>query len=131
MGARRAGAIVNTVGKRIAHARERKGWTQMDLCRAVDIGQSTLSVLESGNGSSKHLLAISRALGVSVEWLTEGRGPMKAPISQAAARAMIAALRDCIAALALSDPEQEHPMAQEAIKAARAAIAKAGGVSDL
>jgi transcriptional regulator with XRE-family HTH domain len=92
---------MDTVGKRIAWAREQKEMSQMDLCRAIDIRSSTLSVLENGNGSSKFLPEIARVLGVNVEWLAYARGPRKGKAKrnersklEKAAPELLAALKD-------------------------------------
>jgi transcriptional regulator with XRE-family HTH domain len=66
--------MTNTVGARVAKARARMGLSQLELCNAIGIAPSTLNALEHGKGSSKHLLAIAKTLGVNVEWLTTGAG---------------------------------------------------------
>ena len=62
------------------YCREQKKWTQFQLAAAAGVGQSTISMTESGERQSKGSLpAIAEALGVSYKWLLTGTGEMKAP----------------------------------------------------
>ena len=63
------------LGKRIAAARERAGLTQAELAREVELTQSAVSRIESGERSvdSLELAAIAERLGVSVLDLLDDR----------------------------------------------------------
>ena len=84
-----------TVGQRIAQARVKKGWSQSDLARAIDVVPATICILEGGKGSTKHIAAIARALGVSADWLDTGKGP-QGSISASDARALLRHLKDLV-----------------------------------
>jgi transcriptional regulator with XRE-family HTH domain len=65
---------MSTFGERLREARKEKGLSQGALAKIVGVKQPTIAELESeGKGSSKAAL-IAKALGVSVLWLSEGRG---------------------------------------------------------
>lgn len=66
---------MSTFGERLREARKEKGLSQGALAKIVGVKQPTIAELEAeGKGSSKASL-IAKALGVSVLWLSEGRGP--------------------------------------------------------
>ena len=68
------------VGERVKRARRRRAWTQGRLAREAGVTVRTLHRVEGGiveaRPSTLHKLA--GALGVRVEWLTEGEDPMAA-----------------------------------------------------
>lgn len=58
---------------RLAFAREKRGLSQGALAEKAGVSQVTITHLESGrNQTSKKLVAIAVALGVSAEWLQQG-----------------------------------------------------------
>lgn len=66
-------AIVNTVGRRVLAARERLGWTQIELGKKSGVAHGTISKIESGRTptpSVKIMTMIASALGVTVSDLT-------------------------------------------------------------
>lgn len=68
----------DTIGKRLKYARKIRGISQVELAKAANITQGTITNLETDNRqSSKHLLAMSRALNINPEWLESGKGPME------------------------------------------------------
>jgi transcriptional regulator with XRE-family HTH domain len=68
------------VGERVKRARRRRAWTQEHLAREAGLTVRTLHRVEGEavepRPSTLHKLA--GALGVRVEWLTEGEEPMAA-----------------------------------------------------
>ena len=68
------------VGERVKRARRRRAWTQVRLAHEAGVTVRTLHRIEGGivepRPSTLHKLA--DALGVRVEWLTEGEKPMVA-----------------------------------------------------
>lgn len=58
-------------GKRIAEARERKGWSQKDLAEALKTSQATIHRYESGSRDPKSnvVVALASALDVTVSYL--------------------------------------------------------------
>jgi transcriptional regulator with XRE-family HTH domain len=65
---------INPVGERIKERRLKLGWTQEKLATEAKISTGFLSDLERGerNVSAENLLEISRALGVSLDFLMKG-----------------------------------------------------------
>jgi transcriptional regulator with XRE-family HTH domain len=65
-----------TVGERIKHVREAKGWTQDKLAQEAKISRGFLSDVEKHgkNISLDLLLRIAAALGASMAYLTSGEG---------------------------------------------------------
>lgn len=63
---------------RIRNARERLGWSQVDLARRMSVAQSTVSGWESGMKAPRTRIMgrLAVTLGVSFEWLSTGRGDM-------------------------------------------------------
>ena len=65
---------MQTPGERIAEARKRAGTSQKDLAVLVDKTQQTITNWETGRSapSLDDLATISRALGVSIDWVVTG-----------------------------------------------------------
>lgn len=66
---------------RIREARESLAWSQEDLARRMHVSQPTISNWEAGRKSPRTqiMIRLAQVLGVSMEWLSTGRGPMQAP----------------------------------------------------
>jgi len=74
-----------TIGDRVKERRTALGLSQPQLAKRVGgISYQAIQQLERG-GTSRHLVSIARALGVTAEWLQDGHGP--APAKPLAARA--------------------------------------------
>jgi transcriptional regulator with XRE-family HTH domain len=121
---------MDTVGKRVRHAREQKGMNQADLARAIGIAVPTLHLMEKRPGGTQHLPAIAQVLGVNVQWLASGKGPVRlgsdAKLSKAAP-AMLAALHRAEAfILGFEDDDTQEGIA-DLLGVIRDAIAKAEG----
>lgn len=60
---------------RLAKIRKEKGYSREKLAELAGVSTSTITFLENGrNESSKFLVEIANALGVSAEWLKDGSG---------------------------------------------------------
>lgn len=60
------------LGKRIAHARKQKGWTQEQLCREAKVALNTVARLEQGYMQqlrSDSLLKLAKALDADINYL--------------------------------------------------------------
>lgn len=69
---------MDTLAKRLKHAREKANLSQAALAKRIGSGQSTIGSIENGrNQGSGKLLQIARALNVLPEWLETGRGPVQ------------------------------------------------------
>ncbi|WP_022949550.1 XRE family transcriptional regulator [Methylohalobius crimeensis] len=71
---------MSTIGERIKQARAAKGISQQALGNAVGVSRAAVSQWESGDSKGlkpENLLAVSKTLGVTVEWLVHGHGLMK------------------------------------------------------
>lgn len=68
------------IGERMKRARRRRAWTQERLAREADLTVRTLHRVETGAVEPRPstLNKLAGALGVRVEWLTEGEEPMAA-----------------------------------------------------
>lgn len=65
---------MTTINERLRSARKSKGLTQQDLARLARVAQSTISDFERGRSSgSTELPALSKALGVSLDYLIYGK----------------------------------------------------------
>jgi len=71
--------LTYSLGKRIAHLRKTKGFTQLDLSVDSGIAKSYLCDLEAGrrNPSIETLERIALSLGVSLSFLLEGVGSIE------------------------------------------------------
>lgn len=63
--------------RRMRQARAFAGLRQMEVCKALQISQGTLSRLELSGEGSLFLVAFARLYRVNPEWLFEGKGDMK------------------------------------------------------
>jgi len=63
-------------GRRLKAARTHAKLTQVQLAKAVGMGQSTLAQLEREGFGSSFVVAIAKECGVSALWLSSGEGPM-------------------------------------------------------
>lgn len=63
------------LGERIASLRARLGWSQAELARRLHISPSAVGMYEQGRRepSVEMLVALSRVLGVSMDFLLTGR----------------------------------------------------------
>lgn len=65
--------FMETLAKRLKHARELRGWTQTQLAQESGVKQSDISKIERGDTlKPTGLLALARALQVVPEWLDAG-----------------------------------------------------------
>lgn len=71
---------------RIREARESLAWSQEDLARRMHVSQPTVSHWEAGRKSPRTqiMIRLAQVLGVSMEWLSTGRGTMRPAIRQGA-----------------------------------------------
>lgn len=62
-------------GQRIKSERKKRGWSQTDLAKRTGVSQATISAMERDDHlvGSKHLPDLARALGVTVDYLTDGK----------------------------------------------------------
>ena len=68
------------IGMRLRHARKLRGLTQVKLASLSGVKQASVSDLERGESKSYRgntLVQLARALNVSPEWLSHGRGSME------------------------------------------------------
>lgn len=66
---------MDTLATRVIALRKEKGWTQKELAQRAGISQTTVANIEQGrNQSSKALVDLARAFGVTAEWLGTGKG---------------------------------------------------------
>ena len=65
------------IGKRIIHLRERKGWSQRELAKRVDLNPSVMNRIESGDRPIKdhELKKLSDVLEVSSDFLLGKNNP--------------------------------------------------------
>lgn len=69
------------LASRIKEARENLAWSQEDLARRMHVTQPTVSNWEAGRKSPRTqiMIRLAQVLGVSMEWLSTGRGEMRPP----------------------------------------------------
>lgn len=71
---------MQTLAKRLKEARAKTGFSQAKLAKLAGVSQSTIANIESGTRfEPQKVVQIARALGVSAEWLLEGRESRAAP----------------------------------------------------
>jgi len=72
---------VNSIATRLKQAREARGWSQEQLALEAGVSQGTIGNIESGaRKRPRDILGIASAVGVSPEWLQDGKGvPSQSP----------------------------------------------------
>lgn len=70
---------MDSLAIRIRQSRELKGFSQRQLAEKIGVSSSAISQYESSSHfhsepSTKNLIKLTKALNVSFEWLTTGRG---------------------------------------------------------
>ncbi len=67
------------VGERLKQARKQRKASQSDIAEAIGVGVSAFSSYETGVSSptAENLVKISILLGISIDWLLLGEGPME------------------------------------------------------
>jgi len=80
---------MDTIGKRIRWAREKKGLTQLDIKQKTGISSGNLSDIEKDKSlpSAKALISLKRELDVSIDWLLTGEEPVQKELFVAEERA--------------------------------------------
>jgi phage repressor protein C with HTH and peptisase S24 domain/DNA-binding XRE family transcriptional regulator len=74
---------LNTIGARVAWARQQRKLTQQQLADRAGVAQSTIGSVESGQRQKpRELNSIARALEASVLWMETGEGPWDAVFHQ-------------------------------------------------
>ncbi len=69
---------MSTLGERIKEARKQAGLTQGELHKLSKVSQQMLSKLETNKSDvTTSIVPLARALGVNIDWLQSGTGPMK------------------------------------------------------
>lgn len=65
---------IKAIAKRLKHARERQGWTSVDLAHKSGVTASAIRKVEEAQGDPKSytLKLLAEALGVSAGWLAYG-----------------------------------------------------------
>ena len=79
---------------RLRYARKERKLTQVELAKLSGVKQASVSDLERGESKSFRgttLLSLARALNVSPEWLSHGRGPMERRDTPLSDRALVVA----------------------------------------
>lgn len=70
--------FVETLAKRLTFAREAKQLTQAQLAKTAGVASGTIGMLEAGRRlTARKIVGIAGVLGVRVQWLAEGIGPMR------------------------------------------------------
>jgi len=85
------------IGSRIREARERYHITQAALAKKVGVSRISVTQWESGSTKGlkpRNLLAAARVLGVDVNWLVYGNGPMRRPATYAITRVPVVSWDD-------------------------------------
>ena len=69
---------MQTMGDRLKHGRRRAKLRQADLARAAEVGIATIRRIEQGEVEPRLATArrLADALGIRVEWLVFGDGPV-------------------------------------------------------
>lgn len=64
------------VGERLKAVRAELGWSQKRLAEEAGVSQQLISFIETGTTkNSGEIVPIARALGVTADWLYDGREP--------------------------------------------------------
>lgn len=72
------GAMNDTLAKRIYGRRKELGLSMQELARRVGVNWQAIQKLENGGAkSTRHMLALARALEVNPDWLQTGEGDQK------------------------------------------------------
>lgn len=83
--------MVNDLAHRLRSLRDQNGWTVADMAERTGIPKRTLDKYMLRSGASlpgfDALCALSRGLGVSLDWLTFGAGPASEAVELFAERA--------------------------------------------
>jgi transcriptional regulator with XRE-family HTH domain len=76
--------LIRQVGERIVRARERKGWTRVELARALGVSRESLGQWERGMSRAPFevLVALKRLLGVTTDELLTGEPPAEAGLGE-------------------------------------------------
>jgi transcriptional regulator with XRE-family HTH domain len=91
---------MDSIGARIKHFREEKGWTQERLAQEADVSKSFISEVENNrrNPSAEKLLDIATVLGASLDFImtgkTEGLAERSAPSTVTIPRELAAAAEE-------------------------------------
>lgn len=66
---------MKSFGERLSYLRNKKGLSQDELAKILNIGKSTLGMYEINKREPKHEMTakIANYFGVSIDWLTTGR----------------------------------------------------------
>lgn len=86
------------IGERIRVTRQERRITQEELAAAVGVSRSAVAQWETGRSGqvTGNLARIAQVLGVGVEFLMQGAGPVSVPeASTADEMAMLRLYRDC------------------------------------
>lgn len=70
---------IDTIGRRLREARERKGYGSAELDIMAEVGRGTTSRIEAGERPEVSAVVLSKlaaTLGVHLDWLVHGRGDM-------------------------------------------------------
>ena len=106
---------------RLRHARKARGLTQVKLAQIAGLKQASVSDLETGQSKSfkgNTLVSLARALNVSPEWLSHGKGSMErrdVPLSDEAV-AVAAAWQRLTPELRKTTSEMIHKMVEQTDK---------------
>jgi transcriptional regulator with XRE-family HTH domain len=82
-----------SLGRAIKHARTERGLSQAELARALGIQQNVLARLEDGGRADPRLstiVAVTQALGISIDELVAEAGLTPHPVRPAVARELLA-----------------------------------------
>ena len=103
------------IGRRIAAARKRHGWTQLDFAYKADVSPSAVQRWERGElPRIKKLMQVAELLGVQVDQLVEnGALPSPAEERYQQIEAQLAELRGTVARLLQEDAPRSHEAEQD------------------
>ena len=68
----------STLQNRLIYARTRKAWAQDEMARQLKTSRTLISVWENGHGKPRisRMAKLAETLGVRLEWLIFGDGPV-------------------------------------------------------